>query len=105
MDQMCNIITCFHLKGAGTSSSANHYRYSDFGFEKKLNYYRLKQTDYDNKSETFDLISINNSQSHNNIVKIINILGQEVEKDYTGIRIIYFDNGEIKKVYGKHIPN
>jgi hypothetical protein len=93
------------LSGEGTSSTTLNYSFSDYEFEKKINYYRLTQTDYDGASETFDLISINNLKDPYTITKVVNMLGQEMDKDYLGFRIIYFSNGESVKVHGKYIPN
>lgn len=100
-----NYIELIRINGAGTSTFTNNYTYSDFDFEKKQNYYRLSQTDYDGKSETFDIISIDNSQTPKIIVKVLNMIGQEVDKDYIGLRVIYFKNGEIVKIIGKYIDN
>jgi hypothetical protein len=93
------------FSGAGTSSTTLNYSFSDYEFEKKINYYRLTQTDYDGASETFDLISINNIKDPYNIIKVVNMLGQEVDKDNLGFRIILFSNGESVKVHGKYVPN
>jgi hypothetical protein len=100
-----NYVEIIRINGAGTSSSINKYTYADFDFEKKLNYYRLKQTDYDRASETFNKIAINNFQTSKSIIKVLNILGQEVDLDYTGLRIIYFNNGEILKISGKYVQH
>lgn len=93
------------LNGAGTSSSIVNYAYSDYDFENTINYYRLSQTDYDGKSESFSLISINNLQSSNTIVKVVNMLGQEVSIDNKGLRILHFSNGKVLKIHGKYVPN
>jgi hypothetical protein len=92
-----------NINGAGTSSKTNDYNFSDFHIEGEINYYRLSQTDYDGISETFDLISIDNSKSYNSIIKIFNMMGQEVNKDYIGLRIIYFSNGDTLKICGKYV--
>lgn len=95
-----NYIELIRINGIGTNSSTNSYTYADFGFEKIQNYYRLKQTDYDGEFEILGLIFINNFQAPRVIVKTLNMMGQEVDKDYTGLRIIYFNNGEIMKISG-----
>lgn len=84
-------------KGAGTSSSAHHYSFEHRGFEEGINYYRLTQHDYDGKSETFALVSIDNS-SHKKITKRMNLLGQEVDATYKGIVIVYYDDNSHEKV-------
>ena len=99
-----NFVELIVVNAAGTSSFTNNYTYSDFDFERKINYYSLTQTDYDGESETFNLISINNLHTPKKIVKIANMMGQEIKKDYTGLRIIYFSNGEVLKIHGKYVP-
>ncbi|MBN9292920.1 MAG: T9SS type A sorting domain-containing protein [Flavobacteriia bacterium] len=45
------------VKGAGTSSTVNNYLYQDENLPSGAYYYRLRQTDFDGKSELFDIIS------------------------------------------------
>jgi hypothetical protein len=94
-------IELVRVSGAGTSSYSNVYTYSDFDFDPAINYYRLTQTDYDGEFESFNLISINNLPTQHNIIHIFNMMGQQVDKDYSGLRVIYFSNGETLKVIGK----
>lgn len=48
------------IKGAGTSSKVLDYNYvDDKPIPEKVCYYRLRQTDYDGKSETFKIITSN----------------------------------------------
>ena len=91
------------INGAGTCSNSNNYSYADFSFEKKQNYYRLIQTDYDGKSDTLGTIAIDNIQASKEIIKVLNMLGQEIDQDDTGLKVIYFSNGEMKKVHGKYL--
>lgn len=84
-------------KGAGTSASAHHYSFAHRDFEEGINYYRLTQHDYDGKSETFALVSIDNS-SHKKITKRMNLLGQEVDETYQGIVIVYYDDQTHEKI-------
>jgi hypothetical protein len=91
------------INGAGTNSSTSYYNYTDFDPEKRINYYRLSQTDYDGTMETFGVISLNNFQAQKEIIKIVNLLGQDVDEQEKGIRLIYFSNGEIIKVLGKYV--
>ncbi len=100
-----NYTEVIRINGVGTSSSINNYTYSDFDFEKKQNYYRLSQTDYDGESETFEAISIDNSRAPVHILKVVNMMGQEVDEASTGLRVIYFDNGEVIKISGKYLDN
>lgn len=84
------------VPGAGNSSSQRFYRASDYRAEKAINYYRLKQTDYDGKFEYSDIISIDNriTESSKEAVRTINMMGQEVDpKYYRGMAIICYGDG------------
>lgn len=85
--------------GAGNSTQTSNYFLTDYNVRPVVNYYRLKQTDFDGKSIFSDLISIDNSGGkRKEVVKMINILGQEVNEMYRGIVIIYYSNGSSTKV-------
>lgn len=96
-------VSIARINTTGINTSINHYSYSDFDFEKKLNYYRLKQTDFDGESETFNIITINNLNEPKHIKKVYNLMGQEVDKEYNGLRIIHFTNGDFIKIIGKYV--
>jgi len=65
----------------------------------KVNYYRLSQTDFDGNSETFNVISIDNTLNNRILVKIINMSGQEVKDiNATGIYMEVYDDGSMRKV-------
>lgn len=53
------------INGAGNSNQLNHYSFSEAKTEKTV-YYRLSQTDFDGKSETFPMIA-QNCYSNENI--------------------------------------
>jgi hypothetical protein len=48
------------LKSQGYSFVETYYSYDDYSAENGINYYRLKQVDFDGTSEIFEIISINN---------------------------------------------
>lgn len=54
-----NFTAIHKIDAAGNSMFQNDYAYEDYDIEKQRYYYRLSQYDYDGKSETFNLISIN----------------------------------------------
>lgn len=89
------------ITGSGTSSLTNNYSFADYGFDNAINYYRLKQTDYNGQTETFGFILIDNISSAIKTVKVINVLGQEVNSDYVGIRFIYYEDGTVDGKYGQ----
>lgn len=53
-----NYTTLGNVQGAGNSTQDKNYSYSDDGPTEGDNYYRLSQTDYDGKSETFPPIHL-----------------------------------------------
>jgi len=82
------------VEGGGNTNTPSMYELYDNTYIDGINYYRLTQTDFDGKSETFNIISINTgSEVVWQKFKIINLLGQEVSLEYTGIRVILFENG------------
>ena len=88
-----------NMKGAGNSSTQLYYSFVDEDVENIINYYRLKQTDYDGKFKYSEIISIDNRTNKvKEIDKVTNILGQEVDLEYyKGICIIYYTNGSSEK--------
>jgi hypothetical protein len=88
------------IDGAGNSTQQTNYSYSDESFVKDtINYYRLKQVDYNGASEYFNIIAIDDErQKMPTLVKRINTLGEEVKDGYNGMYIeIYSDGSYIKK--------
>jgi hypothetical protein len=72
----------------------------DYSVERVVNYYRLKQTDFNGQSTTSDLISIDNTgnTSSKTIVYKTNILGQEVTDMYRGLIIVVYSDGSSMKI-------
>lgn len=89
------------LGGAGNSTQEISYSLNDTDFRNELNYYRLKQTDYDGAYVYSDLITIDNRIDGKVITKIINLHGQEINSEYRGpVIIIYSDNTILRTVQG-----
>ena len=85
------------IHGAGTTNEEQSYSILDRNFESEINYYRLTQVDFDRAYEVFPVISIDN-RDNVYLVKTVNLLGQEIPRDFKGIRIeIYSDGSKIKK--------
>ena len=87
-------------KGAGNSSTQLYYSFSDNNVEKIINYYRLKQTDYDGNFKYSDIISIDNRDNDSKeIYRVVNVLGQEVDLQYyRGLAIIEYSDGSSIKI-------
>lgn len=86
--------------GAGTSIIKSNYKMIDNNVKPIINYYRLIQTDFDGKSETSNLISIDNSRGNSSkeVTSTVNILGQEVSNEYRGLVIISYSDGTSMKI-------
>jgi len=80
---------------AGNSYEQRYYSLDDIYEHDAINYYRLKQVDYDGEYRRFDIIAIDNrAYREREVVKITNMLGQEVDiRSYRGIVIIRYSDG------------
>jgi len=88
------------IGGAGNSSDRLSYQFDDHRYSEGINYYRLKQTDYNGNYEYSDLFTIDNSlNSPAKLLTTINLMGQEVDNNYRGVRVlIYSDGTRVKKI-------
>lgn len=85
------------IPGAGNSNSLIDYSWFDTAPPWGVSYYRLKQTDYDGKSEVFYPVSVIIARDEPVLLKRVTILGQEVGNEYRGIVIEYFSDGTFRK--------
>lgn len=95
-----------NVSGAGTVSTPSLYEYKDYGFTPNTyNYYRLKQTDFNGQYKYFNIIFVDNVEKEKpKVIKITNILGQEITDDYFGLIIEYHSDGSIRKIYKLKTP-
>lgn len=89
------------IDGAGTSVSVLNYLYSDYDFSPNMiNYYRLSQTDFDGTvKNSGEIVSIDNRFKSKVIVRITNILGQNVSNDQKGIVIYVYEDGSNEMIF------
>jgi hypothetical protein len=89
------------IKGAGNSVSKLEYQYIDRDIEDGINYYVLRQTDYDGKCKESEIISIDNRKEFSpTLIKVTNTLGQEVTGELKGVFIFHYSDGTtIKRVF------
>lgn len=64
------------IDGAGTTTSVSQYNYFDPYPYANTTYYQLTQVDFDERSESFDMIAVSNCSNSNNIVVFGNGDGQ-----------------------------
>ena len=89
------------VDGNGTTNELSFYQHLDNQFEAQINYYRLTQVDFDGTRKTLDqMVSIDNRPDHKEIVRITNLLGQDIPMDAPGVKIILYKDGTTRKTYG-----
>ena len=86
------------VQSAGNSTQKLDYSLEDVDVSQVINYYRLHQYDIDGVDDIFGPIAINNRDRINIIAKRINLAGQEVNENATGIIIEIYEDGSIKRI-------
>ncbi|MGB0914757.1 MAG: hypothetical protein ACPGVI_01740 [Crocinitomicaceae bacterium] len=88
---------------AGFSQQDIDYSLYDFDFPAQVNYYRLKQNDRDGASSIHPkVVALDNRVFDEPIVvKIVNILGQEIRPEDKGVQIHIYSDGTSEKIF-KH---
>ena len=90
------------INGNGNYNHQMIYEYDDYDIEDNINYYRLKQTDFDGVFKYHDIISVDNTNKKIRIiVKVINLYGTEVDINTKGVLILIYDDGSIKKIFNE----
>jgi hypothetical protein len=91
--------TEIHTQSAiGYSMQTQNYSYVDTDFRPIVNYYRLKETDIDGEFTIFNkMVSIDNRVPKSKLLKVINLLGQEIDENTRGVQIHVFDDGTSTK--------
>jgi hypothetical protein len=94
-----NYVDFITFSGAGNSSEELGYMAIHTDFEKSINYYKLTQTDFDGTTAVYGPISIDNRAQKRTLLKVCNMLGQEVNENYRGIVIYHYSDGSYEKIY------
>ncbi len=85
------------VPASGNSNQKNSYTFEDHSFAVGMNYYRLTQLDLNGEIAWKDLTAINNEIVEGEIVKTINLHGQEVAHDTPGIVVDIYSDGTSRK--------
>lgn len=86
------------IKGYGNSNVGKLYEFKDYNLNKnEITYYQLISVDNQGYKDFSNVIAIENQLVTKKVVKIVNILGQEIFSDYEGIKIIYYSDGSVIK--------
>ncbi len=90
------------VSGMGTYHEEVNYEILDLNYTRNaINYYRLTQVDYNGVKKIYtELIkAIDNRQGQNKeVVRITNTLGQEVDFNSSGVLILIYSDGTIKRI-------
>jgi hypothetical protein len=88
------------MGGQGNSKEIVSYRFSDLYYTRGVvNYYRLKQVDYDGAFEYHDVISVDNTDEEASIIGTYNMMGQEVRDNYAGMTVTIYSDGRRVRRY------
>jgi len=97
-DDAEDFTTITTIKGAGNSNIKQNYLYNDLTILNKITYYKLLQVDYNGQVTNLKTVAVKPSMYIlKTPVKVINILGQEVDANYNGFKIILYSDGTFKK--------
>ncbi len=87
------------VAGQNESSSIYNYTIYDSSPLSGISYYRLKQTDINEAYSYSQIVTIDNSIKEQKIIRRMDIYGRELDENATGLIILIYQNGEVKKVY------
>jgi hypothetical protein len=78
-----------------------YYTYTDVGELRDYNYYKLKQVDFDGKFTHSRIINVSSDKDDKDIelIKTINVTGQEVNEYYVGVVYYVYSDGSVIKKY------
>ncbi len=85
---------------AGNTSAKTQYTYDDYTFAANgYNYYRLSQTDKNGAVKVLKVAAVDNSENGVKLMKMVNVLGQEVDETATGYILLIYEDGSVEKIY------
>lgn len=91
-----NFKKIFKINSFKNSLELNNYIFVDKEYNESIVYYRLKQVDLNSDFKYSKIVSIDNLCTPDKLLKIINLLGQEVTDEYPGVKLYIYKN-KIKK--------
>lgn len=97
-DNVEDFTTVATIKGAGNSNVIQNYSYDDLDILNKITYYKLLQIDYDGSVANLKTVAVKPSMYIlKTPIKVVNILGQEVDANYDGFKITLYSDGTATK--------
>jgi hypothetical protein len=82
-------------KAAGNSNTKIVYLYTHSFSDHDIHYYKLLQYDYDGVFKEYGPISVDNILKSSKLIRVTNLLGQEIDENYKGIVIEVYEDGKI----------
>jgi len=80
------------IEGIGNSYINRYYKFIDSGDFNGIFYYVLRQTDLNGNYTEFEIISVNCNTTTPELKRITNVLGQDVDINTPGLKILHYDN-------------
>lgn len=87
------------VNGAGTTNEQREYSFDDYEFREIINYYRVKQYDFDGEFDILGIVAIDNSDKKKYILKVYDLTGREVGLEFDGIKIILYSDGSTITIF------
>lgn len=84
------------VNGNGNTTETQHYAFDHTQVVEGTNYYKLYQTDIDGTESSARIISLENMKP-SELIRTINLMGQEVDAYYKGVVIDLFNDGSSVK--------
>ena len=88
------------MAGNGITINRHNYTYIDISPIEGTSYYRLKQTDYDGTTKTFNIISMYVSSAKvKTVEKLVDLWGREIGDftNFNGVYLIIYSDGSVEK--------
>lgn len=87
------------VNGAGTTNETREYSFDDYEFREIINYYRVKQYDFDGEYDILGIVAIDNSDKKKYILKVYDLTGREVGLEFDGVKIILYSDGSTMTIF------
>lgn len=87
------------VNGAVTTNEMREYIFDDYEFREIINYYRVKQYDFDGKYDILGIVAIDNSDKKKYILKVYDLSGREIGLDFDGVKIILYSDGSTMTIF------
>ena len=91
--------TIDNVTSDGFFNANNKYEYLDKAAREEVNYYQIIQIDFDGTTKNSEIIKVDNTKIQKTLLKITNIIGQEVDEMSQGLKFYIYTNGSIERKY------